>query len=63
MKKIIGFKTTSDKDIKEYIHRHNINFNEENDLNKILGEVDVIYMTRIQKERIAFSSKILGNLF
>ena len=41
------------EDIKEYLRRHKINFREENDLNKILPEVDIIYMTRIQKERIS----------
>lgn len=40
-------------DIKEYLTRHSINFREESELNKILGEVDIIYMTRIQKERIS----------
>ncbi|MEM3017379.1 MAG: aspartate carbamoyltransferase [Candidatus Bathyarchaeia archaeon] len=30
-----------------------VDFEEENDLKKVLGEVDVIYMTRIQKERFA----------
>ncbi|MBS3071050.1 aspartate carbamoyltransferase [Candidatus Pacearchaeota archaeon] len=40
-------------DIKEYLNKHNIKFREENDLNKILQEVDVVYMTRIQKERMS----------
>ena len=40
-------------DIKKYLSEHEIKFSEEYDLNKILGEVDVIYMTRIQKERIS----------
>ncbi len=41
------------EDIKEYLKKHNVNFREEDDLNKLLSEVDVIYMTRIQKERIS----------
>jgi len=41
------------EDIKEYLLKHNIQFREEDDLIKILPEVDVIYMTRIQKERIS----------
>jgi aspartate carbamoyltransferase catalytic subunit len=41
------------EDIKEYLDRHNISFREEQDLNSILTSVDVIYMTRIQKERIS----------
>lgn len=40
-------------DIKEYLKRHEVNFREDNDLNKALEEVDVVYMTRIQKERIS----------
>jgi len=40
-------------DIKEYLKRHGEGFREENDLNKVLQEVDVVYMTRIQKERIS----------
>jgi len=40
-------------DIKEYLEKHNVDFREEEDLNKVLGEVDVVYMTRIQKERIS----------
>ena len=41
------------EDIKEYLIRHNIKFSEEDDLNKVLPEIDVVYMTRIQKERIS----------
>jgi aspartate carbamoyltransferase catalytic subunit len=40
------------EDIREYLMKHNISFREENDLNKILCEADIIYMTRIQKERM-----------
>ena len=41
------------EDIKEYLEKHNIKFSEEDDLNKVLPNVDAIYMTRIQKERIS----------
>jgi aspartate carbamoyltransferase catalytic subunit len=41
------------EDIKEYLSKKGIPFKEEFDLNKVLPEVDVIYMTRIQKERIS----------
>ena len=41
------------EDIKNYLTDKGINLREENDLNKILSEVDVVYMTRIQKERIS----------
>jgi aspartate carbamoyltransferase catalytic subunit len=40
-------------DIKKYLIEKNVKFREENDLNNILGEVNVIYMTRIQKERMS----------
>lgn len=39
-------------DIKEYLTRHNIKFREEYELNPVLPDVDIIYMTRIQKERM-----------
>jgi len=38
-------------DIKEYLGRHDVWFQEENNLRAIIGEVDVVYQTRIQKER------------
>jgi len=41
------------EDIKEYLREKGIEFREEEDLNKVLREVDVVYMTRIQKERIS----------
>ncbi len=39
-------------DIKNYLAKKNIKFKEEIDLNKIIGDMDIIYMTRIQKERM-----------
>ena len=39
-------------DIKSYLEKHSISFREESDLNSILPEVDFVYMTRIQKERM-----------
>jgi aspartate carbamoyltransferase catalytic subunit len=41
------------EDIKEHLNKKGVEFSEETDLNKVVGEVDVIYMTRIQKERIS----------
>lgn len=38
-------------DIKEYLVRHDVPFREETDLRRIAPEVDVVYQTRIQKER------------
>jgi len=40
-------------DIKDYLKRHGVTFTEATNLDDILPEVDVIYMTRIQKERIS----------
>jgi|TARA_Y100000034_G_scaffold35512_2_gene43538 aspartate carbamoyltransferase catalytic subunit len=40
-------------DIKDYLKKHNIKFREEENLNKILPEIEIIYMTRIQKERMS----------
>ncbi|MEK6893831.1 MAG: aspartate carbamoyltransferase [Nanoarchaeota archaeon] len=40
------------QDIKEYLSRHGIAYREEKNLDEILPEVDIVYMTRIQKERI-----------
>lgn len=39
-------------DIKDYLSKKHINFKEETVLNKILPEVDIVYMTRTQKERM-----------
>jgi len=38
-------------DIKEYLRRHKVWFKEEKDLRAVAKEVDVIYQTRIQRER------------
>jgi|SRR3989339_814087 len=40
------------EDIKEHLREHKVEFTEENDLNKVLSSSDVVYMTRIQKERM-----------
>lgn len=39
-------------DIKEYLKKHNVKFEEQTELNKFLGSADIVYMTRIQKERM-----------
>lgn len=44
------------EDIKLYLKRHNTQFFEDEDLKKVSAEVDVIYQTRVQKER--FGEKI-----
>jgi aspartate carbamoyltransferase catalytic subunit len=38
-------------DILEYLDRHNVQYELESDLNKVVGEVDVVYQTRIRPER------------
>ena len=38
-------------DIKEYLTRHHVSFSEETDLKAVASKVDVIYQTRIQRER------------
>ncbi|MCR4285033.1 MAG: aspartate carbamoyltransferase [archaeon] len=40
------------ENIKEYLTKHKIFFEEREDMNSILPFVDVVYMTRIQKERM-----------
>ncbi len=40
-------------DIKEYLNKHKVSFSEEHDLRKVLPKVDIVYMTRLQKERMA----------
>lgn len=40
-------------DIKEYLEKHNVEFIEKENLNEILPEIDVVYMTRTQKERMS----------
>jgi aspartate carbamoyltransferase catalytic subunit len=43
------------QDIKDYLDRHGVRFSETQDMNKVIGQVEVLYQTRIQKER--FSSE------
>ena len=38
-------------DIKEYLQRHQVDFEEADDLHDVARQADVIYQTRIQKER------------
>lgn len=39
------------EDIKDYLRRHHVHFEEADDLYAVAAEVDVIYQTRIQRER------------
>jgi aspartate carbamoyltransferase catalytic subunit len=38
-------------DIKEYLHKHKISYSEIENLESVISEIDVLYQTRIQKER------------
>lgn len=40
-------------DIKNYLKRHKVRFGEQTNLNRVLPQADIVYMTRIQKERIS----------
>lgn len=40
-------------DIKQFLTKNDVSFVEESDLKKVVKEVDVVYQTRIQKERFA----------
>lgn len=41
------------RDILQYLDRHNVRYELESDLNKVVGEVDVVYQTRIKPESVA----------
>ena len=43
------------QDILQYLDRHNVRYELESDLNKVVGEVDVVYQTRIRPESVAGS--------
>jgi aspartate carbamoyltransferase catalytic subunit len=40
-------------DILDYLDRHDVQYEIEPDMNKVIGEVDVVYQTRIRPERVA----------
>jgi len=40
-------------DIKGYLKRHNVEFEEQTELDRYLPKADIVYMTRIQKERMS----------
>jgi aspartate carbamoyltransferase catalytic subunit len=41
-------------DIKEHLKENEVEFEEKSDLNKVMPDADIVYMTRIQKERMPF---------
>ncbi|NPV01164.1 MAG: aspartate carbamoyltransferase [Brevinematales bacterium] len=40
-------------DIKEHLEKHGVDYEENSDLREVAGKVDVIYQTRVQRERFA----------
>lgn len=44
------------EDIKDYLTKRKMSFTEKDNLNEILPKVDIIYMTRIQKERMDYET-------
>jgi len=48
------------QDIKDHLDEHGIEWSETEDLDSILGKVDVVYQTRIQKERFADPAEYLA---
>lgn len=40
-------------DILEYLDRHNVRYELESDINRVVGEVDVVYQTRIRPDRMS----------
>lgn len=40
-------------DILQYLDRHDVRYELESDINKVLGEVDVVYQTRIRPDRVS----------
>jgi aspartate carbamoyltransferase catalytic subunit len=58
-------------DILQYLDRHNVKYEIESDIDRVVGEVDVVYQTRIRSERVssvasqmkyAIDSSVLGKL-
>ena len=45
-------------DILEYLDRHGVRYELESDISRVVGEVDVIYQTRIRPERVAVAPGI-----
>jgi aspartate carbamoyltransferase catalytic subunit len=45
-------------DILEYLDRHNVRYELESDIGRVVGEVDVVYQTRIQPDRVASAGSL-----
>jgi aspartate carbamoyltransferase catalytic subunit len=48
------------QDIKDALSRRGVHFSDETDLKKVLPDIDVVYQTRIQKERFQTESEYLA---
>jgi aspartate carbamoyltransferase catalytic subunit len=45
-------------DILEYLDEHNVRYEMESDINRVISEVDVVYQTRIRPERVGDASGV-----
>jgi aspartate carbamoyltransferase catalytic subunit len=52
-----------EQDIKDYLVKHNIHYEEQTDLNAHLPKTDIVYMTRIQKERMSADEAGKPNIY
>ncbi len=50
-----------EKDIKEYLDRHNVEYYESEEFHSLLSDADIVYMTRIQKERMSTEDYAIAN--
>ena len=48
-------------DILEYLDEHGVRYELESDIDRVIGEVDVVYQTRIRPERVRGGAKGLGH--
>jgi len=51
------------EDVKEYLRRHDVHFEEQTDLNAHLPKTDIVYMTRTQKERMTTEDAAKPNMY
>jgi aspartate carbamoyltransferase catalytic subunit len=52
-----------EQDIKDYLLKHKIKFEEQTDMNAHLPKSDIVYMTRIQKERMSASEAQTADVY
>lgn len=51
------------EDIKEYLRKHDVHFEEQTDLDAHLPQTDIVYMTRTQKERMTPEDAAKPNMY